>query len=206
MKSIESMEIAEKEKKTKSRKKIYIKRTAIVFTVLIILAGIFVVCTINDFDSADSSPINGNRGKGLISLTSQNSNSKNKKTSKTTYNQAIKDIKTAISSNNPQISNLQITLNARLFKVTFSTTSDKETAKHEAEVIIETMDQKFRETSGASNYEGSKYSTLFNKNNDKDEIGQYSVDFVIYNQENDNFPIFGTKHPCVDTISFSSKS
>lgn len=206
MKSIESMEIAEKEKKTKSRKKIYIKRTAIVFTVLIILAGIFVACTINDFDSVDSSPINGNRGKGLISLTSQNSNSKNKKTSKTTYNQVIKDIKTAISSNNPQISNLQITLNARLFKVTFSTTSDKETAKHEAEFIIETMGQKFRETSGASNYEGSKYSTLFNKNNDKDEIGQYSVDFVIYNQENDNFPIFGTKHPCVDTISFSSKS
>lgn len=57
MKSIKNMKNAEKEKKTKSRKKIYIKRTAIVFTVLIILAGIFVVCTINDFDSADSSPI-----------------------------------------------------------------------------------------------------------------------------------------------------
>lgn len=203
---MESMENMKKEKKTKSRKKIYIKRTAIVFTVLIILAGMFVVRTINDFDSADSSPINGNRGKGLISLTSQNSNSKNKKTSKSVYNQAIKDIKSSVLSSNSQISDLKITLNARLFKVTFTTTSDKEAAKHEAETILETMDNKFREISGASDYEGSKYSTLLNKSNDKDEIGQYSVDFIIYNQENDNFPIFGTKHPCVDTISFSSKS
>lgn len=200
------MENMERKKKTKSRKKIYIKRTAIVFTVLIILAGIFVVRTINDFDSADSSPINGNRGKGLISLTSQNSNSKNKKTSKSVYNQAIKDIEATISSSNPQISDLKITLNARLFKVTFTTTSDKETAKHETENILETMDQKFRETSGANSYEGSKYSTLFNKSNDKDEIGQYSIDFIIYNDVNDNFPVFGTKHPCIDAISFTSKS
>lgn len=196
----------EKEKKTKSRKKIYIKRTAIVFTILLIIAGIFVTKTINEFDSTDSSPINGNRGKELTSLTSQNSNSKNKKTSKSTYNQAIKDIKTTVISTNPQITDLKIALNSRLFKITFATASDKETAKHEAEIILETMDQKFRETSGASDYEGSKYSTLFNKSGDKDEIGQYSVDFIIYNEANENFPVFGTKHPCIDTISFSSKS
>ena len=82
MKNIESME---KEKKIKSRKKIYIKRTAIAFTILLIIAGIFVTKTINEFDSTDSSPINGNRGKELISLTSQNSNGKNRKTQDIDY-------------------------------------------------------------------------------------------------------------------------
>ena len=69
-------------------------------------------------------------------------------------------------------------------------------AKQLATNALHTLD----DTLGENKEEGRAYSNLFTTANGR---GQYNVEFVLTSNGDTNFPIFGTKHPNSDDITFT---
>ncbi len=79
---------------------------------------------------------------------------------------------------------------------------DKMNAKKAQEIALETvycLDDKM----GLKKEEGKEFSYLFGVHNN---VNQYEINFCLYSQNNDDFPIFGTKHVQNDNVSFTLHS
>ena len=98
----------------------------------------------------------------------------------------------------PNINSVNIEVDCRIIKISMNfidnITSDD--AKTLATNALHTLDDAL----GQPKSEGSAYSELLGTANGR---GQYNVEFVLTSNGDTNFPIFGTKHPNNDEISFT---
>ncbi len=81
------------------------------------------------------------------------------------------------------------------FKEKMNTTKAKEIALE----TIYNLDDKV----GLEKADGEEFSYLFGVHNN---VQQYEVNFCLYSENNDDFPIFGTKHVQNDNVSFTLHS
>lgn len=163
----------------KQKKKFKLKKWQIA---LLALVAIFIVFIIYIFVATrESGPVYGNRCASLLTL----DNSKFAEVEKTIEQQeAINDVK--------------IEVDCRIIKITidYVDNTPAATAEELAATALHTLD----DAMGATKEEGSTYSQLFGKANGK---GQYNAEFYLKSNGDSDFPIFGTKHPSSDEISFT---
>ena len=93
---------------------------------------------------------------------------------------------------------INIEVDCRIVKISmnFVDNTSSDTAKQLATNALHTLD----DTLGENKEEGRAYSNLFTTANGR---GQYNVEFVLTSNGDTNFPIFGTKHPNSDDITFT---
>lgn len=180
-----------KYRKRKTIKKIILCVVGVLFILAIAFTGYNLLLDDNN------EPVNGKRGRNLISLAS------NDKELESKLNNIEKQVKQEYA-----VENIEISLNARLFKVNIETSENIVATKDMTQDIVGIMDKTLSsDNKEAVAYPNSQYSSLFNKKNDSDTLGQYSINFIINNSKNDeHFPLFGTKHPCIDNVSFSNRN
>ena len=98
----------------------------------------------------------------------------------------------------PSVNSINIEVDCRIVKISmnFVDNTSSDTAKQLATNALHTLD----DTLGENKEEGRAYSNLFTTANGR---GQYNVEFVLTSNGDTNFPIFGTKHPNSDDITFT---
>ena len=96
------------------------------------------------------------------------------------------------------VNSINIEVDCRIVKISmnFVDNTSSDTAKQLATNALHTLD----DTLGENKEEGRAYSNLFTTANGR---GQYNVEFVLTSNGDTNFPIFGTKHPNSDDITFT---
>lgn len=163
----------------KGKKKRRIKKRWIALLLLFLIIIIFIVYVF--VAGGNDGPVYGDRCASLISI------DEDKFTS-------VKDNIKADAN----INSIDIEVDCRIIKISMNfvdnITSDN--AKQLATNALHTLDDAL----GQPKSEGSAYSELLGTANGR---GQYNVEFVLTSNGDTNFPIFGTKHPSSDEISFT---
>lgn len=163
----------------KGKKKRRIKKRWIALLLLFLIIIIFIVYVF--VAGGNDGPVYGDRCASLISI------DEDKFTS-------VKDNIKADAN----INSIDIEVDCRIIKISMNfvdnITSDN--AKQLATNALHTLDDAL----GQPKSEGSVYSELLGTANGR---GQYNVEFVLTSNGDTNFPIFGTKHPSSDEISFT---
>lgn len=169
----------DKSMKNKKKRKFKIKKWQIALIALLSIIIVFVVYVF--VAGGNDGPVYGDRCASLIAID---------KTKFTTVEDAIKA--------DPNVNSINIEVDCRIIKISMSfidnTTSDS--AKQLATNALHSLD----DTLGETKEEGKAYSNLFGNANGR---GQYNVEFVLTSNGDTNFPIFGTKHPNSDDITFT---
>lgn len=163
----------------KGKKKRRLKKR---YVALLLLLSIVIVFVIYVFATGgNDGPVYGDRCASLIAV------DKDKFTS----------IEDSIKAD-PNINNINIEVDCRIIKIAmnFADNISSDDAKQLAINALHTLD----DTLGHPKNEGSTYSELFGTANGR---GQYNVEFVLTSNGDTNFPLFGTKHPSSDEISFT---
>lgn len=168
-----------KVKKNNKKKRRLKKRYFLIFILLLIIAFIAYVFIAGSNDG----PVYGNRCASLITI------------DKSKFNGIEEDIK----SSNESINQVAIEVDCRIIKITmdFADNTKASDAKKLATSALHTLDDSLK--NNKSNKE-SEYSDLLGMANGR---GQYNVEFVLTSNGDTDFPIFGTKHPSSDEISFT---
>lgn len=98
----------------------------------------------------------------------------------------------------PSVNSINIEVDCRIVKISmnFVDNTPSDTAKQLATNALHALDDAIGETKE----EGRAYSNLFTTANGR---GQYNVEFVLTSNGDTNFPMFGTKHPNSDDITFT---
>lgn len=164
-------------KKKKGKFKIKKWQIALIIFLLLIIGFVVYVFIAGDNDG----PVYGDRCASLIAIDETQFDS----------------IETAIEADG-NINNVEIEVDCRIMKVSIdfidNTTTD--TAIQLATNALHTIDDSF----GQPKADDAVYSELFGTANGR---GQYNVEFVLTSNGDTNFPIFGTKQPTSDEISFT---
>ena len=164
--------------KVKKKKRKLKKR----YAVLLLLLSIAIVFVIYVFVAGgNDGPVYGDRCASLIAIDKDKFNS-------------IEDSVKA----DPNINSINIEVDCRIIKISmnFVDNISSDNAKALAANALHTLDDAL----GQPKSEGSAYSELLGTANGR---GQYNVEFVLTSNGDSNFPIFGTKHPSNDEISFT---
>lgn len=173
-----SMKKSKQKKKSNKQKKKFKKR----YLVLVLLALITVFVVYVFIAGGNDGPVYGDRCASLIAIDKDKLN----------------NVEDSIKSD-PNIDAVEIEVDCRIIKITMNfidnTTSDS--AKQLATNALHTLDDTL---GNHKSNEESQYSDLFGMANGR---GQYNVEFVLTSNGDSNFPIFGTKHPGSDEISFT---
>ena len=111
----------------------------------------------------------------------------------------LNNVEDSIKNSDSSVDTVEIEVDSRIIKITMNfidnTTSDS--AKQLATNALHTLDDAL---GNEKSNEESQYSDLLGMANGR---GQYNVEFVLTSNGDSNFPIFGTKHPSSDEISFT---
>ena len=111
----------------------------------------------------------------------------------------LNNVEDSIKNSDSSVDTVEIEVDCRIIKITMNfidnTTSDS--AKQLATNALHTLDDAL---GNEKSNEESQYSDLLGMANGR---GQYNVEFVLTSNGDSNFPIFGTKHPSSDEISFT---
>ena len=165
--------------KKKKKGKFKIKKWQIALIIFLLLIIIFIVYVF--VAGSNEGPVYGDRCASLIAIDE-------------TKFDGIEDTIEADGN----INSVNIEVDCRIIKISMdfidNTTSD--TAIQLATNALHTLDDSLGETKE----EGSVYSNLFGTANGR---GQYNVEFVLTSNGDSNFPMFGTKHPSSDEITFT---
>ena len=165
--------------KKKKKGKFKIKKWQIALIIFLLLIIIFIVYVF--VAGSNEGPVYGDRCASLIAIDE-------------TKFDGIEDTIEADGN----INSVNIEVDCRIIKISMdfidNTTSD--TAIKLATNALHTLDDSLGETKE----EGSVYSNLFGTANGR---GQYNVEFVLTSNGDSNFPMFGTKHPSSDEITFT---
>lgn len=165
--------------KKKKNGKFKIKKWQIALIIFLLLIIIFIVYVF--VAGSNEGPVYGDRCASLIAIDE-------------TKFDGIEDTIEADGN----INSVNIEVDCRIIKISMdfidNTTSD--TAIQLATNALHTLDDSLGETKE----EGSVYSNLFGTANGR---GQYNVEFVLTSNGDSNFPMFGTKHPSSDEITFT---
>lgn len=115
----------------------------------------------------------------------------------TTMNSVEEEMKNAYNT----ISKIDLAVECKQLKVDiyFNEKMNTKKAKDIAVDAIKRLDTKV----GLAKENGKKFSSLFGVHNN---VNQYEVNFYLYSDNNDDFPIFGTKHVQTDEVSFTLHS
>lgn len=163
----------------KGKKKRKLKKRWITLLLLFLIVIIFIIYVF--VAGGNDGPVYGDRCASLISI------DEDKFTS----------VKDSIKAD-PNINSIDIEVDCRIIKISMNfvdnITSDN--AKQLATNALHTLDDAL----GQPKSEGSAYSELLGTANGR---GQYNVEFVLTSNGDTDFPIFGTKHPSSDEISFT---
>lgn len=166
----------------KQKKKFKLKKWQIALLALLAICIVFVIYVF--MATRDSGPVYGNRCASLLTLDTN----KFAEVEKTIEQQeTIQDVK--------------IEVDCRIIKMTieYVDNTPAATAEELAATALHTLD----DAMGATKEEGAVYSQLFGKANGK---GQYNAEFYLKSNGDSDFPIFGTKHPSSDVISFTGSN
>ena len=171
------MKKSKQKKKSNKQKKKFKKR----YLVLVLLALITVFVVYVFIAGGNDGPVYGDRCASLIAID---------KSKFTGVEDAIKA--------DPSVNSINIEVDCRIVKISmnFVDNTSSDTAKQLATNALHTLD----DTLGENKEEGRAYSNLFTTANGR---GQYNVEFVLTSSGDTNFPIFGTKHPNSDDITFT---
>lgn len=165
--------------KKKKKGKFKIKKWQIALIIFLLLIIIFIVYVF--VAGSNEGPVYGDRCASLIAIDE-------------TKFDGIEDTIEADGN----INSVNIEVDCRIIKISMdfidNTTSD--TAIQLATNALHILDDSLGETKE----EGSVYSNLFGTANGR---GQYNVEFVLTSNGDSNFPMFGTKHPSSDEITFT---
>lgn len=115
----------------------------------------------------------------------------------TTLNSVEDEMKAAYNT----IENVELAIECKQLKVDIYF-KEKMNTKKAQEIAVDAI-KRVDDKMGIKKEEGKKYSYLFGIHND---YSQYEVNFTLYSKNNDDFPIFGTKHVQNDTTSFTLHS
>ncbi len=175
---------AGKEEKMKSKKMRNndLKKLGAVVLVIMVVIVAFVAWLIGS--GKNDGPVYGDRCASLLSLDT-----------------AIFDQVETTMEENVNINDVAITVDCRIIKINidFVEGTIKDTATSLAKETLIMID----DAAGYEAVEGSSWSTLLGE---YDSRGQYNVDFMLTTTNNGDFPIFGTKMPKLDTISWTYAS
>ena len=168
-------------KKSKQKKKSNKKKFKKRYLLLILLALIIAFVVYVFIAGGNDGPVYGDRCASLIAID---------KSKFTGVEDAIKA--------DPSVNSINIEVDCRIVKISmnFVDNTSSDTAKQLATNALHTLD----DTLGENKEEGRAYSNLFTTANGR---GQYNVEFVLTSNGDTNFPIFGTKHPNSDDITFT---
>lgn len=166
-----------KKKKRRKLKKRYVALLSMLLIVIIFVVYVFVA-------GGNEGPVYGDRCASLIAID--------------------KDKFTAVEDGikaDPNINSINIEVDCRILKITMNFVDNiaSDDAKQLATNALHTLDDAL----GQPKNEGSAYSELLGMANGR---GQYNVEFVLTSNGDTNFPIFGTKHPNSDEISFTGSN
>ena len=166
-------------KKSKQKKKSNKKKFKKRYLLLILLALIIAFVVYVFIAGGNDGPVYGDRCASLIAIDKDKLN----------------NVEDSIKNSDSSVDTVEIEVDCRIIKITMNfidnTTSDS--AKQLATNALHTLDD-------ALGNEKSQYSDLLGMANGR---GQYNVEFVLTSNGDSNFPIFGTKHPSSDEISFT---
>lgn len=170
----------DKSMKKKKKGKLKIKKWQIALIAFLSIIIVFVIYVFVAGGNNDG-PVYGDRCASLIAI------------DKSKFSGVEETIKA-----DPNVNTVSIEVDCRIVKISMNfvdnTTSD--TAKQLATNALHTLD----DTLGEAKEEGRAYSKLFTTANGR---GQYNVEFILTSTGDSNFPIFGTKHPNSDEITFT---
>lgn len=152
------------------------------YAILLFLLAVAIVFVVYVFVAGgNDGPVYGDRCASLIAIDKDKFNS-------------IEDTVKA----DPNINSINIEVDCRIIKISMNFVDNiiSDDAKALATNALHTLDDAL----GQPKSEGSAYSELLGTANGR---GQYNVEFVLMSSGDTNFPIFGTKHPSNDEISFT---
>ena len=169
----------DKSMKNKKKRKFKIKKWQIALIAFLSIIIVFVIYVF--VAGGNDGPVYGDRCASLIAID---------KSKFTGVEDAIKA--------DPIVNSINIEVDCRIVKISmnFVDNTSSDTAKQLATNALHTLD----DTLGENKEEGRAYSNLFTTANGR---GQYNVEFVLTSSGDTNFPIFGTKHPNSDDITFT---
>ena len=163
----------------KKKKKLKIKKWQIALIALISIILVFIVYVF--VAGGNDGPVYGERCASLIAI------------DKSKFAAVEETIKA-----DPSVNTVTIEVDCRIIKIAmnFADNTASDTAKQLATNALHSLDDALGETKE----EGRAYSNLFGNANGR---GQYNVEFVLTSNGDTNFPMFGTKHPSSDDITFT---
>lgn len=164
---------------TKKKGKKKIKKWVIVLLVFVLLVAAFIAYVI--IAGSNDGPVYGDRCASLLAIDESK----------------FSEIEATIEKNK-KVKDLSLQVDCRIVK--FQITLEDGTSVKEAKTIAKKALSEFDKAMGYKSYEGSKYSELFNYAQGR---GQYNGDFLIIS-DGKSFPIYGTKHPDRDGISYTT--
>ena len=172
------MKKSKQKKKSNKKKRKFKKR----YLLLILLALIIAFVVYVFIAGGNDGPVYGDRCASLIAIDKDKLN----------------NVEDSIKNSDPSVDTVEIEVDCRIIKITmnFVDNTSSDTAKQLATNALHTLD----DTLGENKEEGRAYSNLFTTANGR---GQYNVEFVLTSNGDTNFPIFGTKHPNSDDITFT---
>ena len=163
--------------KRKKRRKIKKRWIALILLLLIII--IFIVYVF--IAGGNDGPVYGDRCASLIAIDEDK----------------FTDVENTIKADT-NINSIDIEVDCRIIKISMNFVDNISSydAKQLATNALHTLDDAL----GQPKNEDSTYSELLGTANGR---GQYNVEFVLTSNGDTDFPIFGTKHPSRDEISFT---
>lgn len=173
------MKKSKQKKKSNKKKRKFKKR----YLLLILLALIIAFVVYVFIAGGNDGPVYGDRCASLIAIDKDKLN----------------NVEDSIKNSDPSIDTVEIEVDCRIIKITmnFVDNTASDSAKQLATNALHTLDDAL---GNEKSNEESQYSDLLGMANGR---GQYNVEFVLTSNGDSNFPIFGTKHPSSDEISFT---
>ncbi|WP_296880111.1 hypothetical protein [Thomasclavelia sp.] len=176
---VDSEQKAMKKGKKSKKGKFKLKKwqIALIVFLLLIIGFIVYVFVAGDNDG----PVYGDRCASLIAIDESKFD-------------AVED--TIEADGNINSANIEVDCRIIKISINYIDNTNSDTAIQLATNALHTLDDALGETKE----EGSVYSNLLGTANGR---GQYNVEFVLTSNGDTNFPIFGTKQPTSDEISFT---
>lgn len=172
----------EEKMKLKNMRKNDLKRLGVVLLVIMVVIVAFVAWLIGS--GKNDGPVYGDRCASLVSLDT-----------------AIFDSVETAMEEDVSINDVAISVDCRIIKINidFVEGTVKDTATSLAKQTLVMID----DAAGYEAADGSSWSVLLGE---YDGRGQYNVDFMLTTTNSEDFPIFGTKMPKLDAISWTYAS
>ena len=172
----------ENKMKLKNMRKSDLKKIGVVVLVIMVIIAAFVAWLIGS--GTNNGAVYGDRCASLLSLDT-----------------AIFDQVETTMEENTSINDVAISVDCRIIKINIDYVEG--TSASTATSLANDTLQMIDDAAGYDQAEGSSWSVLLGM---YDSRGQYNADFMLTTTNNEDFPIFGTKMPELDTISWTYAS